>query len=331
MKSFIEFESAILSGKIDNKYFIAHSDNYFLSKASNVLKTKLFGDVQNPENYYIKYADEFSYEDLADLISDSASLFDNKKLLILKRCEKYSRKLQQFFEILSLQSPETYAFYAFDKDFVIEKKLNDKYDFYNFSELEEKEIIKWSSDEFKKQNISIGKEELNLFLSLVPLNFDLLESEIYKLTNYLYSSKSSLITKEIILESVGYEENFTPEDLLISIIVNDKKRGFSILENLIFSKNLSEIYIIAFLAMYFSDFLILKNKNLDKIDKYRLNKEFKIWYNRADIVLKYHQLLNIDYIESCLKVLIETDTKLKSTMTDSKDLIFTTLEQLFND
>ena len=98
MLLFSDFEKEINSGKVRKIYYIEASDSYFISKAGELLREKLFGSKDTKENFFLKYADETPVDEVLELCNNFSSLFSANKIIILKRCEKYSRKLDSLLE-----------------------------------------------------------------------------------------------------------------------------------------------------------------------------------------------------------------------------------------
>ena len=88
MKTFLEFQTEVSSGKLSNVCYIAANDNYFVSKAGDILREKLFGSVDNKDNFFLRYAEDSTLQEINDLCTGFSSLFSTLKLVIVKRCEK---------------------------------------------------------------------------------------------------------------------------------------------------------------------------------------------------------------------------------------------------
>ena len=208
MRTFNEFRNEVTSGKLKNVYYVAASDNYFVSKAGDILREKLFGSASNRDNFFLRYADDTSIQDVSDLASNFASLFSSEKVIVVKRCEKYSRKMAEFLEItdnLGKKDKSTYLMLVFDPAFVADKKLDDKRDFYDFSDLPQKELYEWVRSEFESRDVSIQNDALDLFITSIPRAFDLLSSEIEKVSNFEFEGTDRALTKEIILQFIWYD------------------------------------------------------------------------------------------------------------------------------
>lgn len=332
MRTFLDFTKEVASGSMRNVYYIASMDNYFLLKAGEILREKLFGSKDSKENFFLKYADETPMQELFDLTSGGASLFSSRKLVIVKRCEKYSRKLSEFIELSKGKSEDSYILYAFDTSFVYEKKLDQIKDieFYDFSELPRRELYDWVKQEFGAHGISVNTDALDLFITSIPSSFDLLSSEIEKVSNYDFEGKEQVLTKEIILQFIGYDRDYSPEELMISIVKKDQNRAFTILNNLLNTKGLNEVYLLSLISNYYMDMLSFKSQGLDAMDSRIIYQKYKMWGDRVKFAKNYHKLLNTSALESSFNRILDTDKKLKTSMLDPKILMTSLVDELIN-
>jgi len=330
MKTFLDFQTEIKAGKIRNVYFIAASDNYFLSKASELLREKIMGSGADKNNFFLKYADETPLQELFDLSSNFASLFSTQKIVVLKRCEKYSRKLPELFEFAKKPDPDTFLLLVFEKDYVLEKKPGKDIEFYDFSDLPQKTLYQWVRDEFMQNKLEIDNAALELFITGLPQSFDLIANEIEKISNYDYKEGSRTVTKELILEFTGYDKEYSPEELLLSIVKKDHSKAFKILDNLLTSKNLNEVYLLSIISNQYMDIISFKTKGLDKMDNRTLYSKYKLWGDRVRFAQNYHKLLNINSLELSVEKILDTDKRLKTSMLNSKILMTSLVEELIN-
>ncbi|MGH2574598.1 MAG: DNA polymerase III subunit delta, partial [Ignavibacteria bacterium] len=216
--TYLDFRDEVESGKIKTFYFISAYDNYFVSRAAELLKEKLFGSKDNNENYFIRYADDSKYTEVLDLCSNFTSIFSPKKLVVLKKCEKLGRALQQILIYTEKPDEDTVLMLVFDRDYVIERKLNtEEFGFYEFSELPRKYFFQWIAEQFENRDCSIDEPVLELFASSVPYNYDIAVQEIEKISNNDFGGKEKIISKEIILNFIGFDKMYTPDDLMVSI------------------------------------------------------------------------------------------------------------------
>ncbi|MCI0449392.1 MAG: DNA polymerase III subunit delta [Chlorobi bacterium] len=335
MLTFLDFKKETDSGKLRNVYYIAALDNYFVSKAGEILREKLFGSKNIRDNFFLKYADESQLQEIIDLNCNFSSLFSENKVIIVKRCEKFSRKLDELFEHFKNPSGDSHLMFVFDKDFVSEKKLDGKKlddgnEFFDFSDLPDRAIKELVRGEFESRGFSINDDELDFFIESVPQNFDLIINEIEKICSYDFEDSEKVINKELILKLIGYDEKYSPEELVHAIITKDSRRSSQILDNLLNSAGMNEIYLLSILSNYYMDLITFKTKGVDKLDIRALQNKYKMWYNRAKFAKNYHKEININALETSISKILETDMKLKTSMLDSKILMASLVEELVN-
>lgn len=330
MKTFLDFQAVVKSGKMGNVFFIAASDNYFTAKAGELLREKLFGSSSNMENYFVRYGDEVSIDEIQDLANNTSSLFSQQKVIVLKRAEKYSRKIKDLFEFLKKIDFDTYMLVVFDRDYVLEKKYQEEKEFFDFSDFPEVKLKAFIRDEFESRGFAISEENLEFFISSVPQSIDLLLTEVEKITNYDFEGADKQITKELILKFIGYDKEFSPDELMASILSGDSRRSLEVLEGLSSSAGFSEIYLLSIMGNYYMDLLSFKTRGFEQKDSGELYGKYKMWGDRARFAKKYANSININSLEVSFKRIMDTDLKLKTSMLDSKILMTSLVEELVN-
>ena len=326
--SYFDFVKKVNSGKLEPVYFVLADDSYFLNKASNLLREKLTGSKLNNENFFVRYGDETSLNELSNLSNNFSSLFVQKKLIVIKKCEKYGRKLDELLEFTKTADSDTTMILAFDKEYVTEKKLNQVIQFYDFSYLSDKEYYDWLKTEFNNQGCNIDDETLDMFSDYVPRYFDLAVNEIQKVADYLFDSKEKTVTKEVILKLSGYESEYTPIELMACIVKKDSKNALKVLDYLLNKESLNEVFLLTVITNLYLDLMAVKNVKIESLQNRDFYSNFRIWGDRINFVKKYHGYtkgLNFKYI---FEKLLETDQKLKTSMLDPKVLFFSLIEEI---
>lgn len=330
MKTFLDFQTEVNAGKVGNVYFIAASDGYFVQKAGELLREKLFGSSENRDNFFLRYADDTPLEEFFGLCSNYSSLFSSKKIIVLKRCEKYSRKLSELREFVKNPELETFLVLAFDKDYVMEKKLDKDIEFYDFSDLPQRTLYEWVKKEFENRGIAIENDAIQELTSGIPASFDLLITEIEKISNHDFQNSRRVITKELILQFTGYDKEYTPDEFIHSILIKDRKKAYTIIDNLLNSKGLNEIYLLSIISNYYMDLISFKTKGLESMDSRLLYQKYKLWGDRVKFAKNYHKSIDINSLERSFEKILNTDMKLKTSMLDSKILMTSLVEELIN-
>jgi len=330
MATFLDFRKEINSGKVKNVYFVMAADNYFIGRASEILREKLFGSKDNKDNFFLRYGDEDSPHEIIDLSNNFSSLFSTSKVVVVKRCEKLASKLDELIEYTKKPDRDTTLILCFDKDYVLEKKINKELPFYDFTELPDNDYIDWVKSEFELRNCSIENDALDLFLTLVPQSFDLVITEVEKLCNYVIGSEPGIINKEIIQRFIGYDTEYSPEQLMYCIVHKQSGRSTEILEYLLNKGGVNEIFLLSILTNYYLDLISFKTRGFSNGDNYSLYGKYKIWGERLKFAKTFHNLLDENKLRYSLLRLLETDQKLKTSMLDSKMLMASLVEDLVN-
>jgi DNA polymerase III delta subunit len=132
----------------------------------------------------------------------------------------------------------------------------------------------------------------------------------------------------LILKFIGYENEFTPNDLMRAIIRNDSEKAVQILDNLINTSGINEIYLVSIISNYYFDLLSFKSGKFKGADNYSLFGKYKIWGDRLSFAKEYSNLLKISDLQKAISLILDLDTKLKTSMLDSKVLLTSLVEEL---
>lgn len=329
MPAFSDFQKEVNSGKVKNVYFIMASDNYFIRKAGEILREKLFGSKDNKDNFFLRYGDENSTGEIIDLCSNFSSLFSASKIVVLKRTEKLYKKLDELLDYSKKPDTDTTLLICFDKDYVLEKKLTKEIaGFYDFSELPEKDRLNWIRSEFESRNTKIEDNALELFVSLVPDSFELTVNEIEKICTFSIGESSGVVTKDIILKFTGYSSEYSPDQLMYAIVKKESGKALEILDYLLNKGGVNEIFLLSTLTNYYMDLISFKTKGFSSNDSYSHFGKYKMWGDRLKFAKTFHNLLDIGKLRYSLLRLLETDLKLKTSMLDSKILLASLVQDL---
>lgn len=331
MLTYLDFVKDVKADVLKQVYYISASDNYFLNKAGEMLREKLSGSASDRNNYFVRYADETNVDEILDLCQNYTSLFSDKKILIVKKCEKLSRKLDDIKAYEANPDPGTILLLVFDKEYVNDKKLDKQHSFYDFSDLPEEDYLIWVKKEFEAKNCKINEEELMLFITSVPRNFDLIENEVMKMSNYYDDAdeKDRIISKEVILKYIGYDSEFTPYELMDAIMRKDIKKSMEIMDFLLNRGSVSPVFLLSVINGYYMDLLAFKNRSLNDWSANNFSK-YPLWGDKISIVRSFSKVLKLSQLADAFEKLQETDLKLKSTMIEPNILFSTLVERLVN-
>ncbi len=328
MKTFPDFKRDLSSSKSGNLFFISASEGYFISKAIRLLKEKLLNDVSSNDNFYHLYADSLDLSQLLDITSNSASLFSSTKIVVVRRCELLKKKLDTFLDEIK-KAEDTFLLLCFDSEFVIEKKLTARFNFYDFSSLQPNEYFDWAKNEFKENGYEPNDEFLNKYLSILPQHFDLVSNEIKKICTYLIKSNitpenNSQLNDLIFREgSLGININ----ELFKEVVKKNNYSAHKILNDLIEKESMSEIFIVSLLISFYSDLLIFKNKDVN-VQSRDLYTRYQIWGERAKIANSLVNDMSVELVLSSLNNIQKADYLLKFTQISPGLIMVSLIESL---
>lgn len=327
-QNYFDFEKKVKSGKVEPVYFVLSEDNYFLSRAGDILKEKFTGSTVNNENYFVKYGDDSTVEEIINLSSNFSSLFSSKKIIIVRKCEKLGRKLDSLLDYVNKPSPDTTIILSFSKEYVEEKKLNSAIDFYDFTSLDDKEYYEWLKAEFENQGCRIDDDTLIMFSEYVPRIFGLVVNEIKKVSDFLSDSGEKVVNREVILKLSGYESEFTPMELVSGMVTGKNDEALKILDYLLNKESVNEVYLVSLITSFYMDMMATKNENIQMMQNRAFYMNYKIWGDRINFVKNHQKYAKKLNFEKIFTKLIETDSKLKSSMIDPKVLLISMVQEI---
>jgi DNA polymerase III delta subunit len=331
--TYLDFEKQVGSGKIQPVYYVVSSDNYFLRKAGELLREKITGSKENKENFFLKYADEISVSEIIDLCNNFSSLFSANKIVIVKQCEKFGKKIDEIIQYAQNPDKDTTLLLAFDKEYVLEKKLDKEFSFYDFAYLPDEQYFEWVKSIFDSKGCIIASSELNLFVESVPRIFELVENEISKIANYCEETSANgekKVTKDIIYKLIGYDTTYSPGELMASILEKDSRKSLEILDNMVDKGGINEIYLLNLITSYYMDLMSAKTRGFDSAGMNEIYGRFRIWGDRIGFVKSYKNRIKDEDLGIIFDKILKTDQQLKTTMLDSKVLLTSLVEELAN-
>lgn len=309
MKKYKDFIAELNSGKIRQCYYVCTNGSYLVNKASGLLRNKI---CRSPSSniFFIKYADEISLDELREFVSESPSLFDPVKLVLIRRCEKYSRKLESFFEFSESVEGNSYLICVFEEEFVKEKKLYKRTDFYDFSVITGEDGISLVKDEFKLRGISLDDSVAELLIDAFHSKADFIISEISKISDYL--SEGGILTRDILINILKFNIESSFDELFFSLIKQDRTTAIKAAKNILEHQGISEVYLLVVLSMMYSDLILFRKSG---------KAPYGFWGDRAQMLRECAKLVSDSRLKLSFAAIVEIDKMLKNTMTDPKVLI----------
>ncbi len=211
---------------------ILKKNNYFLFYGNNEgLKNQIIEKIKQKEEIF-SYDEKEVLDNQNDFIENifSKSLFDEKKIIIIKRA---TDKLVKIIKILSEKKIEDVKLIV--SSFNLEKKsklrnLFEKEKLFiciPFYPDNEQTLFKIALDFFKKKNISISTLNINLIISKSNNDRENLFNELNKIEHYAENGKK--ITAEHISKLTNLSENYSVSELIDNCLDMNKKKILNIL------------------------------------------------------------------------------------------------------
>ncbi|MCX7877319.1 MAG: hypothetical protein N2510_01620, partial [Ignavibacteria bacterium] len=213
-----------------------------------------------------------------------------------------------------------YIVCVFDKEFIIEKKLARKYEFYDFSEISGNEGIRLVIDEFRTKGISADEQVAEFLLSLYT-DPDFLISEINKISDYV--GEGNELNREVLNRILKFSNTSSSfEELFVSLIKKDSRGAITAADNILTYQAVSEIYLLAVLSSLFTDLILLKKSG--RADSNNL------WGERARMLQECSSEVTEDRLKYSVKAIIEADKMLKNTTVQPKLIVFNLISSLIS-
>jgi DNA polymerase-3 subunit delta len=324
ISTFADFKKEVLAGRVEPVYIVSLYDNYLLDEAGKLLRVTVFGSEDQRDNYFVRYGDEVKYDELLELCSDLPSLFSVKKIVVVKRAEKFGRNLSRLIAYKESPSEDTILLLGLDADYVNSNRLYKEQDVYDFCSLGDSDTSSWIREQFEKHGCSISEKEISLFRSSVLSGLAVMEQEIYKIASY--AGNGGIVTGELILMSSGLERSFTPDDLMRAVVEKDAHGAIDILDHLLNKSAINEVYLLSLIMACFSDLLIIKSVRRGSYAD--LYKKYRLWKNRIEFAERYGGRIQLGQIRRIFELLVTADRQLKTTMIEPRTVVTALVENL---
>ncbi len=327
--TYFDTEKELTSGKIRKVYLISAFDDFLADIFIKKIAALRFYKAN--ENIFYRYADDVSFNDVAELCFNYTSFFAQEKLVIVKRCEKFSKELERIKDYIAKPDPDTILLLIFDKNFINEKKLYKDFEVADFSAYSQDELSVLLRNEFETRGMKIDNASLDLFISILPENLSIALNEIEKIYSFLIYNPDKVVNSEVILKLAGYEPELTPFELIKAILIKDRCKALTISDHLIDKSGFNEINLLYSLFNYYTDLLCFKSKNFDKYNRNVAYTKYRIWgADRWEIGKSFANQIEVSEIEFAVDRIMQSDRRLKSSMLDSKVILTSLIEELSN-
>ncbi len=214
--------------KISNQatFFLLYGKNEGLkTECINEILKKNDGKIFNYDEKQIKDEIENFYENIL-----SGSLFENSKIIIINRASDKIVEIIQ--ELINRNITNTKIIINAD---ILEKKSKLRSLFEKKQDLiciptypdNNDTLSKLSATFFRKENITISQQNINLIVEKCNGDRNSLKNELNKIKNYLINKKK--ISSEEILKLINLSENYELSELIDNCLAKNKKKVTNIL------------------------------------------------------------------------------------------------------
>ena len=295
----------------------------------------LYGNNEGLKNEIIdnlkKNGEVFTYDEKEILDNEnefidnmlSKSLFDEKKIIIIKRA---TDKFVKIVEILQEKKIEDIKLIVTSYNLEKRSKLRNLFEKQKqficvpFYPDNQQTLFKFAFDFFKKKNISISTLNINLIISKSSGERENLINELNKIEHFAKTEKK--ITEEHIAKLTNLSENHSISELIDNCLAMNNKKIIHILNENNFS-NEDCITIIRTLLNKSKRVLKLSNdyKNNNNIDLTISSAKPPIFWKEKEITKQQIQKWKPKNIKNLIYALSETELQIKKNINNSINLI----------
>ena len=288
------------------------------SECINEIVKKNDGKVFNYDEIQIKDEMETFYEDIL-----SGSLFENNKIIIINRStDKIYPVIQDLIErnitnikiiinagILETRS-KLRSLFEKNKELICIPTYPDNND----------TLIRLAASLFKKENISVSQQNINLIVEKCNGDRSNLKNEIEKIKNFLKSKKT--ISPDKILKLINSKENYELSELINNCLAKNKNKTINILNENNYNSEDSIIILRTFLskAKRILKLAVQLDQNKD-ISKTINSAKPPIFWKEKEIVKIQLEKWRTNKIEDLIKDLNDIELKIKQNYNNSKLII----------
>ena len=284
---------------------------YYFWGGESVLQQNLLEKIQKNENLEkeILYGETLKVDQLVNAVS-TATLFADKKLIVIKNAEKIKTKDEKnIAEVLGTSPTVNPLFFLcsekISKDELrnnpLIRKIAELGEVVEFRQLYQNEMIEYIVHKVAGQGKTISRSDVQYFIDLTGNNLSEVKNELEKL--FLYTKDKKIIDSTDIENCSGYTNQQNLYKLNDAIRIKDKQKALKVLNELIEAGE-NEIHIIRSVYKEFNKMLLAESYIEEKkfnsrkvIETMRLNKyygekflaEIKK-YSRSDIINKIEML-----------------------------------------
>ena len=182
-------------------------------------------------------------------------------------------------------------------------------------------LFKIASNFFKKNNILISSENLNLIVDVCSGDRKNLENEMNKILNYCF--KKNKITREEILKLINLYENENYFELIDACLMKNQKKVSKIINSSVFEKK-DSIILIRSLLLRLKRLIELKKLQTEINDISQTINNFKppIFWKDKEIVHKQMEIWSLKKVYELLDATVNLEINYKKNSNLSNNLVF---------
>ncbi len=299
--------------------FYGENEGYKIESIKNIHKKLI--------NYkIIKYEEKEIIENSDNFISEilNKSLFDEKKIIVINRSsdksisiiqdlyskEIFDTKIIFVSEILQKKS-KLRAYFEKEKQLICVPFYNDK----------ESILVSLANNFFKKKNIHISSESINLIIQRSAGDRINLYNELKKIENF--SEKNKKISYESILKLTNLAENYSVSEITDNCLAKNIKKIVNILNENNFSSE--DCITILRTLLYKSKRLlnlISDVQNTNNLDKTINSYKPTIFWKEKEIVKKQVKIWTKNDVIKLIDEICEIEILIKKNSTSSLNIIY---------
>lgn len=288
-------------------YLIRGEQDLLVEREFEGLKNKYLDDL-NDFNYFVLDGESVSGEEITE-IANTNSMFDDRKLVVIKKSEKLKAKDLKIVEsYIKAPSLTTCVVFLSGDSRKPSLKKNKNIDIRTFRVIDdvEKSIV----EESKKLDLTISNKGARLIHDLLGDDLRVITNELIKLSQF-YSNKRE-IGQDDISDFITYRKSDNIFELTNAISARDKNNSLKVLSNLE-SQGQEPVSVLSTISWRLRQIIQAKSYIYEKMNKDEIIKRIGISKGAYHFLQKDSQNFTFEELKNINHRLYETDKKLKST------------------
>src|SRR5690554_706940 len=301
--------------KLSRLYFIYGTEEYLKKKAVDMIIDRAIPVEVRDFDLVTFYGDDCDVSSVLDAASSDPFMAKDKVVLLRKFDSLKTVSQQKIIDYLSQNELFNFIILtadSLDNRLKIAKQINKiGVVVHCRSPYKPEDMIPWLHGEVGAHDKTIASDAAQLFVNRVELDYMIASNELEKLL--LYTVNSNKITVSDVQMSTGYSRSFSVFDLINAVGERDPRQTFIVIENLMDNKE-SAVFLITMLLRFFVQLWKINSLQVKGMtEREILSKHLTEIYHlyRKDYI-RYAQKYPLASMPLIFKILLETDTELKS-------------------